>query len=280
MPPDARRIVRSWSNRSLIVAASEFISAYSEAIVLGSSQLAGEALVHGVRGAAGVHRMTLVQLAADLARPAMAERGLAPLNTLGLEAIAARVVYEARAASALKYFDPVAALPGFARALARTLGEVRLAKLHPDDLAAGGQPGEDLAGLLLRYEAELENRSLADLARTFDLAGEAAETQAHRWLGIPIVLLDAPLDSLAHRHFFARFVERAPAVLAAGNSGEGPESGRQQPWQDLEEILGVVAEDLDRTAVLSSEPASSLDHLRANLFSVSPSRIPAADSGF
>src|ERR1043166_4474693 len=90
-----RRIVKSWSNGRLIAAAAEFISLHSETVAILPGHLAGEELAHSGRGLAGFHRTTLVQLAIDLARPTMAERGLAPLSNLGLEALAARVVHAA-----------------------------------------------------------------------------------------------------------------------------------------------------------------------------------------
>ena len=107
----------------------------------------------GRLGSAGVHRITLIQAAAELARPAMAERGLAPLSSLGREAVAARVAQTAQ--GKLAYFQPVAALPGFARALARTIVELRLAGVEPEDLASAGPPAADLAKLLQLYTVEL-----------------------------------------------------------------------------------------------------------------------------
>jgi len=41
----------------------------------------------------------------------MAERGLAPLSSLGREAVAARIAQQALAQGELAYFHPVAALP-------------------------------------------------------------------------------------------------------------------------------------------------------------------------
>ena len=107
-------------------------------------RLAGETLAQFGRGTAGLRRNTLIQWAASLARPRMAERGMVPLSLflLGLEAVAARIVHAARQAEELDYFAPVAGLPGFARALGRTLGELRLAGVTPEQLASpnGRQP--------------------------------------------------------------------------------------------------------------------------------------------
>src|SRR5579862_3797883 len=117
MPIGMRTVLKSRSNGRLLARAAEFVSGHTESIVLAPTHSAGEELAHRAPGIAGMHRLTIVQLAADLARPAMAARGLAPVTPLALEALAARVVHASRAE--LTYFEPVAAMPGFARALAR-----------------------------------------------------------------------------------------------------------------------------------------------------------------
>src|SRR5579871_317435 len=217
-------------------------------------RLAGEALAQRGRGAAGLHRNTLVQWAALLARPVMAEKSLAPLSPLGLEAIAARVVHGARGSGELKYFGPVAGLPGFSRALGRTLGELRLAGVTPDQLAGEG-PRADLARLLKGYRAELADRSLADLAMVLDLAGEEVNRSRNPVVGLPMLLFDTPLESHAHKSFFTKLANRASEVLALMTSGE----------ESVETILGVAAQDLDEKT-----PATPLEHLRRYLFSPNP----------
>jgi RecB family exonuclease len=192
----------------------------------------------------------------------MAILGLAPLSSLGVEAIAARVIHLERESQPFAYFEGVAAMPGFARALARTLGELRLARVAPESLAKTGAPGEDLARLLTRYISELKARSLADLSRVFELAGAA---KSHRWLGLPLLFLDPPLDSHAHREFFRCIAEQSPAVFAAVTTDVA----------EMEALLGVSAADLD-----APEPHSSLEHLRRYLFAVSPPRCMDIDRAF
>src|ERR1700676_2524120 len=92
-----RRLVKSRSNGRLIGIAKEFLSCHTECVVVAPSHSAGEEMAHRVGRAAGIHRLTLVQLAADLARSPMSGLGLAPLSSLGLEALAARVAHMARA---------------------------------------------------------------------------------------------------------------------------------------------------------------------------------------
>jgi CRISPR/Cas system-associated exonuclease Cas4 (RecB family) len=256
---NSRRLVKSRSNHRLLAELGDHISAYQEMVLVAPTYLAGEGTAHRIGHIAGLHRTTLIHFAAELARPEMTTRGLAPLSMLGSEAIAARAIHAEREAEPFAYFDAAAGMPGFARALARTLGELRLARVDGKSLAETGAPGEDLSRLLKRYALELEDRSLADLSRVFELAGKAA---AHRWLGLPLLFLDTPLESFAHREFFRCITEQAPAVFAANSSG----------IEVIEEILGVAAEDLDPPA-----PESSLEHLRRYLFAVSPPQFTDAD---
>ncbi|MCU1334766.1 MAG: ATP-dependent nuclease, subunit [Bryobacterales bacterium] len=212
-------------------------------------------------GSAGVHRVTLVQAAAELARSGMAERGLAPLSSLGREAVAARIAQKAQEQAELAYFHPVASLPGFARALARTILELRLAGVRREGLASAGLPAADLGRLLERYEAELQERSLVDLPGLLALATDAAKKAAknaqwHPWVGLPLARLDADLESRAHREFFNSLAARAPEVLQA-------ELGSPEQATGLE-----------------ADPTGSLEHLRKFLFAQEPQRCEANDGRF
>src|SRR5881409_2254680 len=116
-------------------AASAFVERFptaTEVLIVGASRDAADDLARRVtaaRGATfGLHRASLTQLAVRFAAAEMARLGVAPATTLGAEAIAARE-------PALAYFAPVARFPGFARALAATLGELRLGGVAPGALA-------------------------------------------------------------------------------------------------------------------------------------------------
>src|SRR4051812_10395461 len=115
-------IVQSWSYGTLRSAVEDFASKFPELLVL----LPGTGFI-ALQNSAGVHRLTFPLLARQLAQRQMAEDGLARLSTLGSEALAARVIFRALKQSTISYFSPVAGLPGFSRALARTLRELRLA---------------------------------------------------------------------------------------------------------------------------------------------------------
>ncbi len=160
------------------------------------------------RASLGWQRTTLGAMAASLARTELARLGLAPASALALEAICARVVHDHF--DALGRFAPIRERPGLPRALARTLGELRLARA--EDLA-----DPDLAKLLAAYEAELDAAKLADRARTLALATDVARTRTD--LGA-LLLVDVPLRTRAERDLVEALASNAPAALAVVPKGD------------------------------------------------------------
>ncbi|MBS1828310.1 MAG: exodeoxyribonuclease V subunit gamma [Acidobacteria bacterium] len=164
-------------------------AASGEVLVLASSRDAADDLLRlRCPDTLGVHRFTIGQWIAALSAAPAAERGLAPLNTLGAEALAARCVHQVQQESALEYFGPVAASPGFARALSRTLREIRMEAVPLSDIAKTGKPGYDIASLARTYEDLLRDSRLADFADLTRLAREALPFS--RFHGLPLLLLD------------------------------------------------------------------------------------------
>ncbi len=263
-----RRIVTSFDGGRLQVAAAfvQGAAAGSEVLILAGARGAADDLARECArggGLLGVHRLTLTQLAAVLATESGARQRLAPISALGMEALAARAAFECRARGALEYFAPVADTPGFARALASTLSELRREGVDRDQLAKAGAAGADLARLLGVWERELAERSLSDRAMLYRLAAEAAAPPAqHRLLGLPLLLLDCRLDTAVERELAAAVARRAPGVLATAVAAD-PDG-----IQRLEEILGAKAE-----GPTDSESRSALDRARRCLFSLD---IPAA----
>src|SRR5207237_7029461 len=144
----------------------------------------------------------LIELAARTA--ALAADGLrrAPGSQAAADAIAARAVFDATASDGLEYFGPVAATPGFPRALSRTIHELRLAAVEGDRLATLGAAGRDLRRLLERFEGELNRASIADRAQLFRLAADAWRARPADG-GVPVGLLGITVDSRAEREFVA-----------------------------------------------------------------------------
>lgn len=249
MPVGKQLTVKARSNGKLVSALAGFLTSQPESVLIAPSHSAGEEVAHLAGGIAGFHRVTLLQLALEWARPEMARLGLGPLTDLAAEAIAARIAYDARKSGELKYFDCVAGMAGFPRSLSRTLTELRMARVHAGELT--GASGPDLSLLLKRYEAALDSMRLADAARVYQLALDGSS----RWQELPLALLDVPIRTRAQRDFLDLAIDRAPAVFSAVREGD--------------------AEDLD-----PAKPASQLDHLRAYLFSESTQKFKNGSDQF
>ena len=107
-----------------------------EELIVGATLDAANELARRIAkesGAAfGWYRLTLSQLAATIATPALAARGLIPLTRVGTEASVARLVHRLRAEGGLGRYDVVSATPGFPRAVAGVIAELRVARVPSD----------------------------------------------------------------------------------------------------------------------------------------------------
>lgn len=266
-----RRLVRSYTEHRLLVAQDwiEKVSRNGELLILAPTKGAADDLARNLSlkngGILGVHRMTLSQLAATLATPRLVAEQLTALSPLGAEALAAWTVHRCLKEEALSYFAPVAPMPGFARALASTLSQLRLEGIVPGELASIGEPGPDLARLLEAFEEELTTQALADLASLFDLANKTVESGGHYLLRLPLLLLDVSCRSALEKRLLQSLVQHAPAVLATVIAGDSENN------KTLGELLGVVAEDLDNLGCGDSTAGLSfpttVDQARRFLFS-------------
>ena len=182
-------------------------------LIVSASRGAADDLARAVAlargGAIGLHRFSIAQLAARLAAPVLAARGIAPVSFIGGEAVAARATFEASRSGGLDYFGPVARTPGFPRALARTLHELMLARVDAAALASLPLGGADLARLLERFEDQFAAASATDRGALFEAAAEAAAAYRE----FPLLLLDVPLDSAVEFDFATKLIAAAPDVL-------------------------------------------------------------------
>src|SRR5262249_30491648 len=268
------RVVISTSAAARLTAARSFLETLppaAEAVVVGAPRGAADDFVRTIaaaRGATfGLTRFSLTQLAARIAAVATAGARRAPATQAGTEAAAARAVFDALAVDDLAYFTPVAKLPGFPAALARTIHELRLADGGPERPAADA-PSRDIGALLARVETEFDRASVDDRAVLFRRAARAIAEGEERWTGRSLVMLDVPLDSVIEREFVAALTRRAPDVFATVPDGD------EVPAETLSG-LGAVVEQLPDAA----DPASDLAHLRRHVFRSErpPRRAPARD---
>ena len=229
-PHSSIRVVVSPSAETRLAAAREMASgrpAGERGLVVGASRGAADDLVRELAASLpatfGIERLSFTQLAARTALVALAMDRTSASTTLGAEAVATRAAFEATRDAALQYFAPVAATPGFPRALARTLQELRLAKIGGPSLSPLPLAGPDLATLLERFDACFADARSVDRAGLFRTAAavlRGAKTADGRKTYDWVVLLDISLDHAAEREFVEALTASASSVLATVPSGD------------------------------------------------------------
>jgi CRISPR/Cas system-associated exonuclease Cas4 (RecB family) len=195
-----------------------------EVLLLGASRGSVDDLARAIsleRGATfGLHRLSFTQLAARLAVMELASRDRAPTTTLGHEAVATRAAFEARSDDALEYFSPVSQTPGFPKALARTLLDLRLAAVASGDLIQLPRSGTDLALLLERVDTLLNEAGASDRASLFETATRALGSPLTGWPAMPLLLLDVPFESEIEAQFLWALVQQSPQAVITVPAGD------------------------------------------------------------
>ncbi len=260
----ALRVVSSTSavaRRDAAVARLLERSPASELLIVAASRGAADDLARTVArqtGATfGVSRFSFTELAARLAASALGDTPRTMGTHVGLQAAAARAAFDAVGADELAYFAPVATLPGFPLALARTLQELRLARIDSRDLLSENAAAGDLGRLLARVEAQFDAAHVLDRAAVFAVAARACTTAAEgqRWRGVPVVLLDVPLESSADAEFARQLAQHAESALVTVPDGD---DRTLAVWQ----AAGATVETLVDPAAATSD----LWHLRRFIF--------------
>jgi ATP-dependent helicase/nuclease subunit B len=256
----AIRVVESSATALRLAEARAFVSvrADREVLLVGASRGAVDDLARAVaieRGATlGLQRFSVTQLAARLAAPALAARGEAPATALGAEAVAARATFDAEQDGALAYFAPVARTPGFPRALARTIQELRLAGVGAAALERLPLGGRDLSELLRRFDEQFAAASATDRATLF-AAAEAelkfgpASTSRYQ----AVLLLDVSFESPAEETFLSALLASAREALVT------------VPFGDIQTLDRLAARGLT-AEVLEQKGEADLVALRRYLF--------------
>ena len=221
-----RFAVRSGSAQARLDAVGTFLRALpvaDEVLLVASSRGAADdcaRMAAKARGVSfGVHRFSVTQIAARLAVGDLATRGLTPITTLGYQALVTRAVFGATRDDSLRYLESVCDKPGFPRALAATLTELRLHDVDPARLTRLARSGGDLSILLERVAALLDGANASDRAALFQTA--IAELDRTRdFTGVPVVLLDVPFDSTVTSTFLVKLAQRAPRALITLPAGD------------------------------------------------------------
>ena len=233
----------------------------AEVLLLGASRGSVDDLARAIaleRGATfGLHRLSFTQLAARLAVLELAARERAPTTALGHEAVATRAAFEARSDDSLEYFSSVSQTPGFPKALARTLLDLRLAAVASGDLARLPRSGTDLAALLDRVDILLNEAGASDRASLFETATRALGSPVTGWPTMPLLLLDVPFESEIEAQFLWALVQQSSQVMITVPAG------------DASAINQLKKRDVG-LQVVEEAKQNDLTHLARYLFSKEP----------
>jgi CRISPR/Cas system-associated exonuclease Cas4 (RecB family) len=257
------RIIESASAARRLSAARTFVEQFprdAEILIVAASRGAADDFARSIavaRGASfGLYRFSLTQLAARLAAPLLAAQRSAPTTLLGAQAVSARALFEAGREEGLSYFQPVQSTPGFPRALARTLEELRLASIPASDVRGLPDGGRDLAGLLERFQEEYENASAVDRSAFLRTAARAAEAAGAPYVGYPLVMLDVPIADAAEHAVIAAFAGRSSNALATVPAGDSATRARLARLGRIEQV--------------DPDGGGGLDRIRRHLFAAAP----------
>jgi ATP-dependent helicase/nuclease subunit B len=256
--------IQSGSAAVRLRAARRFVEQFEpgeEVLLLGASRGSVDDLARAIsleRGATfGLHRLSFTQLAARLAVVELASRERAPTTALGHEAVATRAAFEARSDDALEYFSSVSQTPGFPKALARTLLDLRLAAVASRDLTRLPRSGTDLAALLDRVDVLLNEADACDRASLFEIATKALGSPVAGWPPMPLLLLDVPFESEIEAEFLWALVQQSPQVMITVPAGDASAVSQLAKRGVQLEIIEETAEnDLTQLArfLFSKEP--------------------------
>ncbi|MBK8013818.1 MAG: PD-(D/E)XK nuclease family protein [Deltaproteobacteria bacterium] len=242
-----KRLVASRRNDLRLAVMSSWLfdtATQGSVLVVGTTRRAADDFARDIlradeRGRIGVVRLTLRQLARELATRDLARSKKGTAGFLACEALAARSAHQAQFHGGLRAFAAAAKSPGFARALAETIRDLRGEGIGPSELAPLGPAGADLMTLLKAYEAALAAHRLADPSDVFEIATTVVERGEHPFVARPILLLDVAPATRAEERFVGALSNASPSVLAGALRGDDDGIAR------LEAALGVRAEYLE-----------------------------------
>jgi ATP-dependent helicase/nuclease subunit B len=216
------------------------------------------------RAAFGWHRSTLGRVAAELAMRSIVDDQLASVGRLASEAIVARAVHSQAAgeATGLGRFDAISGGPGFARAVAMSLAELRLAGVEPEVLA---KVAPELRAILDAYQRELVAQRLVDRSDIFSRAVHVARDRnaRHPWLDLPTLLLDVPVENPCERDLVSAIAARSGDLVVTAPCGEPDPREFLAPNHSNRDQQLI---DLDREAIALGSGASTLRRLQTHLF--------------
>ncbi len=246
--------------------AVEFVSRFAASgpvLVLAAGRAAAEEVALEACDTAlfGVRRLSFRDFVRELSTPELNRRRLVPVGRFVREALAARVAADALQRGELTYLRPVAAFPGFPRALTATFEELRLNGVTPARLRDCGRSGPDLALLLDAYSRELAARSFADHAARVALAGDALSAAYNTVRLSAVVALDLAPRTRLERELLAVVLgaARAALELPLEPAGGAPATSLESLQRHLFSDEPVPPREDDGTVRIFSTSGESLE---------------------
>jgi ATP-dependent helicase/nuclease subunit B len=238
-----------------------------EVLIIGATLGAANEIARSVaqtKGASfGYHRLTFGQLTSALARPALTAQGMVPLGELGIQAVANRAIHKLSELGALGRYTKLTSGPGFGRAIANVIRELRLEQIEVDALA---HFAPDLCSLLQAYERELAEHGFTDWPGVLRLASSVATDPnfGHPLLGLPTLLLDVPLTTASDVALVRALSSRSPEMLVSVPTSDAVTLAR------LRSDLAPEITDLDSLGAsqpgLKQKENGSLHRLQRHIF--------------
>jgi RecB family exonuclease len=258
-----KKLVTAFETGNRLSAAIEFLERFRdrEVLIVAGTRAAADELVRQICNRAGavfgVRRYTLLQLAVEAATERLVEAGKTVLAGVAVDALAARAVYECRSQEKLEWFDAVARTPGFFRALAQTMSELRLNSITPGQLQDAAPSGEDLSHLLIEYGKTLDASGLADAASVYEAATTAVGDGKFSGTGFPILWLDVTPMSHLEREFIRALAHHAEDILATAHARD-------------DETMRAFAGTLNTTPafIQPNHGGTALERLRRHVFEI------------
>jgi ATP-dependent helicase/nuclease subunit B len=268
-------VITSFASHNRIARGQDWLKARrpaEELLLIGPTLVAANEIARKAaqsKGASfGYHRMTLAQLASALARPGLVAKNLVPLGTLGVQAIANRAIHKLSEAGGLGRYSKLRDGPGFARAIANAITELRLEQIEPDGLAA---VAPDLCPLLHAYVRELADHGFTDWPGVLQLAASDAANpeNRHQLLGLPTLLLDVTVTTASELAIVRALSSRTSEMLITLPSNDAKTAAR------LRTGLAAEIRDLDSDHSIESGNGALL-RLQRHLFNDTASAPAAA----
>jgi len=193
----------------------------------GSELLRALALDAG--GWAGFEVTTTGRLAARIAGPLMADRGLKSMDRFQETALVDAVLDEVLAEGEWPRLSLVGEGPGFREAVARAVASLRMAEVGPDALTAtlqGSERAALLAAVMEAFERHLEAEGLADPVRTLEVALEGLQRGQGPPSDSEVILVPGLTTDGCVGRLVAALRERGARLLTAdGVEGISPPRG-------------------------------------------------------